>query len=142
MRNRSRNKFFAATPGAASASVLGPFAHFNQPLPTPELSNDVCPERLQPLSDEDRVVEILGGVLEARADVFPLQIRVVRKNLILCCPGSEHFKNVLDPNTHVANARSPPAFSGLNGDSRLSGCCCHHPIIRPVEVIGKSCVIQ
>lgn len=35
------------------------------------------------LSDEDRMVEILGGVLEARADVFPLQIRVARKNLIL-----------------------------------------------------------
>lgn len=35
------------------------------------------------LSDEDRMVEILGGVLEARADVLPLQIRVVSKNLIL-----------------------------------------------------------
>ncbi len=49
MRNKSRNKFFAATPGTASASVLGSLAHFNQPLPTPEFSNDVCPERLQPL---------------------------------------------------------------------------------------------
>ena len=35
------------------------------------------------LSDEDRMVEILGGVLEARADVLPLQIKVVSKNLIL-----------------------------------------------------------
>jgi hypothetical protein len=49
MRNRSRNKFFAATPGAVSASALGPLAHFNQPLPILEFSNDVCPERLQPL---------------------------------------------------------------------------------------------
>ena len=35
------------------------------------------------LSDEDRMVEILGGVLEARANILPLQIRVVSKNLIL-----------------------------------------------------------
>lgn len=35
------------------------------------------------LSDEDGMVEILGGVLQTRADVLPLQIRVVSKNLIL-----------------------------------------------------------
>ena len=35
------------------------------------------------LSDEDGMVEILGGVLEAGADIFSFQIRVVSKNLIL-----------------------------------------------------------
>jgi hypothetical protein len=33
--------------------------------------------------DEGGMVEILGGILEARADVFPLQIGGVSKNLIL-----------------------------------------------------------
>jgi len=59
----------------------------------------------------------LGGVLKARADVFPFQVRVVGKNLILRRPGSEHFKNVFDANAHVANAWSSPAFSGFDGDS-------------------------
>ena len=35
------------------------------------------------LSDEDGMVEILGGVLEAGADIFSFQVRVVSKNLIL-----------------------------------------------------------
>lgn len=34
---------------AGLASVLRPLAHFNQPLPHPEFSNDFCPEWLQPL---------------------------------------------------------------------------------------------
>jgi len=32
-----------------AGSVLGPLAHFNQPLPRSEFSHDVCPEGLQPL---------------------------------------------------------------------------------------------
>jgi hypothetical protein len=94
------------------------------------------------LSDKDGMVEILGGVLKAGADVLPLQVRVVGKNLILRRSGSEHLKNVLDPYAHVTNARPPPALSGLDGDSRLRGCCCHMTIIRPASMIGKSGVIQ
>jgi len=35
------------------------------------------------LTDEDGMVEILGGVLKAGADIFSFQVRVVSKNLIL-----------------------------------------------------------
>jgi len=35
------------------------------------------------LSDKDGMVEILGGVLKAGADIFSFQVRVVSKNLVL-----------------------------------------------------------
>jgi hypothetical protein len=38
----------------------------------------------------------------------------------------------------VANAWSAAAFSGLDRNSRLRGCCCHTAIIRPVGLVGKS----
>ena len=87
---------------------------------------------------EDGMIEILRGILEARADIFPLQVRVVGEDLILCRPGGEHVENVLHADAHVANTRPAPAFSGLDCDSRPRGCRCHADLIRPVGVTGTS----
>ena len=66
---------------------------------------------------DDGVVEILSCVLEARADVVSLQVRIVGENLVFRLPGRKHFQNVLEPDSHVANARTAAALAGLDGDS-------------------------
>ena len=55
--------------------------------------------------------------LQARKNVISLQIRKVSKNFTHINPITQHFKNVIDTNTHSANARTPATFSGFNGDS-------------------------
>jgi hypothetical protein len=66
---------------------------------------------------EDGVIEILGGVFETRADVFPLQIRIVSENLIFRRSCSEHFQNVFDSDSHMADTRPAAAFFGIDCDS-------------------------
>ena len=77
------------------------------------------------------MIEILSGILEACADVFPLQIRVVGEDLLFRRSCREHFQNIFDSDSHTANAWSAPALSGLDRNPRLKGCCCHDTV-RPV----------
>jgi hypothetical protein len=60
------------------------------------------------------MIEILSGILEACADIFPLQIGVVGENLLFCRSCREHFQDIFDTDSHAANAWSAAALSGLD----------------------------
>ena len=55
--------------------------------------------------------------LQAGKDIVSFQIGKVGKDFTRINPVTQHFKNVVDTNTHPANARTPAAFTGFDGDA-------------------------
>jgi hypothetical protein len=60
------------------------------------------------------VIGLCRSELEARADVFALEVGVIGKNYFLTLAGGEHIDN---PDPHAANARPAPTLFGIEGDS-------------------------
>jgi hypothetical protein len=54
-----------------------------------------------------------------------LKVWVVGEDLFLRRSSREHFQNVFDPDSHVANARTATTLTGFDRDSRLKECVCH-----------------
>lgn len=62
------------------------------------------------------MIEAPAGVPKRGGDVFRFQIRVVLKNLPCRHAGAEHIEDVNHANSHTADARPPPALSGIHRD--------------------------
>lgn len=76
-------------------------------------------------ADDDGMVKVAGRILQASADVVLLEVWVVGEDLFLRRSSREHFQNVFDPDSHVANARTTTTLTGFDRDSRLKECVCH-----------------
>lgn len=63
------------------------------------------------------MVEATGGIEEARGNVIRLQIRIVRKNLLMRFTGSQQLQHIDHADAHAANARAPPALLGVDRDA-------------------------
>src|SRR5271165_2244592 len=57
------------------------------------------------------------SVLQARPDVFRLQIRIILKNFLLGQACSQQIEYVLDANAHTADTRPAPTLLGIESDS-------------------------
>ena len=61
------------------------------------------------------MVDLLGGVLQTGANVFRFQVGEVAQDVSFAGPASEHFKHVLDTDTHSPDARSAAALFRIEG---------------------------
>jgi hypothetical protein len=55
--------------------------------------------------------------LQAGKNVVSLQIGKIGKDFTHINPVTQHFKNIVNANAHSADARTPAAFAGFDGDS-------------------------
>src|ERR1051326_4473508 len=69
----------------------------------------------------ERAVLALSGVAEAREDVFVGEIRKIGEYLLLGHPGCEVRQDVVDSDSHPADARLTAAFAFLDGNDSFVG---------------------
>ena len=55
--------------------------------------------------------------LQAGKNVISLQIGKIGKDFAHINSFAQHFKNIVDTNTHTTDTRTTAAFAGFNGDS-------------------------
>ena len=58
----------------------------------------------------------IGGVLQARTDVFLRQIWEVSQNLFIRHAGRQVLENIVDGDPHAPDARLPASLAGLDRD--------------------------
>ena len=63
------------------------------------------------------MIGLMRRVLNGRENVFPLQVRIVGKDLVIRSAGAQKFEDVRHPNPQTANAWTATAFAGLDGDT-------------------------
>lgn len=63
------------------------------------------------------MVQVTTRVLKRSPDVLALEVRVVRKDLVLGLPGGEQIKDIGNADAHAANAGSTATNGGIDGDS-------------------------
>lgn len=56
-------------------------------------------------------------ILQARPDIGLLQVGIILEDLPFRGAAGQHFENVLDPNSHAADAGTPAALFRINGDA-------------------------
>jgi hypothetical protein len=62
------------------------------------------------------MIRLSCGVLEGRADIGGLKIGKVPEDFLFAGASAEHVQDVLDADTHSANARAATALLGINGN--------------------------
>ncbi len=68
------------------------------------------------------MVSLMRCVLNGSVDVFPFEEGVVGQNFVEARAVRQKLKNVDPTETLAANARTPPTFSFIDGDSFESVC--------------------
>lgn len=63
------------------------------------------------------MVEAPGGVLQGGKNGVALGVRVVGKDLLMRLASREEFQDILDPNAHTSDARSPTALVRIDSDT-------------------------
>ena len=63
------------------------------------------------------MVGLAGGILKGSKDIFPLEKRMVGKDLFVRSPRRQQVEDVRDPHPQSANARPSTALALFNRDS-------------------------
>jgi hypothetical protein len=63
------------------------------------------------------VVGLARSVFDGRQNILAFKERIVRQNFLVRRARAQQIKNIRDAHPHAANARTPAAFSRLDGDA-------------------------